>query len=142
MALNVVVFRSLETGDDLKFEEFVQYVLQEARRGAQHLDMHWRPQYNHCYPCHIKYDFIGHYETLREDSEHVLRQITHDTNYTDVHFPATDIDNRHRNSHEFLQQFYANVSASDIRGLLQLYKKDYDVFGFKYPDIVRQKLNI
>ena len=104
--------------------------------------MHWRPQYNLCDPCHFKYDFIGHYETLQHDAEHVLRQISRYSNNTHVQFPATDVDNRSRNSHEFLQQFYANVSSSDIRGLLQLYKKDYDVFGFKYPDIVRQKLNI
>ena len=126
----------------MKFEEFVQYVLKQGRDRTDHLEIHWRPQYNLCDPCHIKYDFIGHYETLQHDAEHVLRQITRYSNNTDVHFPATDVDNRNRNSHEFLQQFYANVSSSDIRGLLQLYKKDYDVFGFKVPEIVRQKLNI
>jgi len=86
------------TGSEVKFEEFVQHVLLESRLGKQYLDHHWRPQYNLCRPCHIKYDFIGHYETLHQDAEHVLRQISRLSNNTaDVQFPATDIDNRNRN---------------------------------------------
>ena len=68
----LLVFRSLETGEDVTFEEFVQYVLQQADVGQDRLDSHWRPQYNLCQPCHINYDFIGHYETLRQDAEHMF----------------------------------------------------------------------
>ena len=137
-----LIFRSLETGDDVRFEEFVQYVLQEGRPGPEHLDRHWRLQYNLCQPCHVNYDFIGHYETLRQDAEHVLRQISRHSNNADVQFPATDLDSRNRNSQEFLQKFYGNVPTNSIRRLLQLYKRDYDVFGFKFPDIILRKLNI
>jgi len=137
-----VVFRSLKTGDDLKFHEFVQHVVQESRLGQKRIDHHWRPQYNLCQPCHINYDFIGHYETLRQDAQHVLRQISRLSNNTDVQFPATDVDSRNRNSREFLWKFYDEVSTPNVLRLLQLYRKDYDVFGYKYPDVVRQKLRM
>jgi len=126
----------------VKFEEFVQHVLVESRVGKQYLDMHWRPQYNLCQPCHIDYDFIGHYETLHQDAGHVLRQISRLSNNTDVQFPATDIDNRNRNSHELLRKFYGEISSENIQALLQLYKTDYEVFGFNIPDVVRRKLNL
>ena len=106
----------------------------------RHFNIHWRPQYNLCDPCHIKYDFIGHYETLQHDAEHVLRQITRYSNNTHVQFPATDADNPHRNSHDLLRKSYAKVSRTNIRRLLRLYKKDYEVFGYKVPLAVRRML--
>ena len=30
-------------------------------------DEHWAPFYKECTPCHIKYNFIGHFETLYWD---------------------------------------------------------------------------
>ena len=142
IALNDVVSRSLKSGDDVTFGEFVQYVLYQTRQGQQSVDLHWRPQYNLCQPCHIKYDFIGHYETLHHDAEHVLRQISRLSNSTDVQFPATDLDSRNRNSREFLRKFYDHISSESIIRLLHLYKRDYQVFGFKIPDVICQKLNI
>jgi len=127
--------RSRNTGEDVKFEEFVQFVLQEANLGPEHRDFHWTPQYSLCHPCHVKYDFIGHYETLRNDAEQVLRQISRLGNNTDVHFPATDVDSRNRKSGEFLREFYSNISPHNIRRLLQLYNRDYEVFGYRYPDV-------
>jgi len=132
-----MISRSLNTGEDVKFEEFVQFVLQEANLGAEHLDYHWIPQHNLCHPCHVKYDFVGHYETLVQDAEHVLSQISRRSNNTDVHFPATDVDSRNRKSGKFLRKFYGNIPPHNIRRLLQLYKRDYEVFGYKYPNVFR-----
>jgi len=140
----LTVNRSLKIGDDVKFKEFVYYILQEARRGQQHLDMHWRPQYDLCRPCQINYDFIGHYETLHQDAQHVLRLISHRrlTNNTDpVQFPAADLDSRNRNSREFLRKCYDELSTKILLSLLQLYKTDYEFFGYEIPDIIRQRLN-
>ena len=126
----------------MKFEEFVQHVLYEAVPGKEFIDHHWKPQYNLCQPCHIKYDFIGHYETLHRDAEHVLRHISRLSNNTDVQFPAADLDSRNRNSREFLTKFYGDISSKTLRSLFQLYKRDYEVFGFKIPNIIRQKMKI
>ena len=142
--LSDVEFRSLATADDVKFEEFVQYVLEEAQPG-QYMDHHWKPQYDLCRPCQIHYDFIGHYETLHQDAQHVLRLISHRrlTNNTDpVQFPATDLDKPDENSREFLQKFYAELSPYHVLRLVHLYRKDYKIFGYEFPNIVRQKLNI
>jgi len=138
----VNVSSSLKTGDDVKFEEFVQYVVHDAHRGYDQLDEHWKPQHDICHPCHINYDFIGHYETIHNDAEHVLREIARRSNNTGVRFPAADADNRNRNSHRFLRQFYGNVSTHNVVRLLRLYKKDYETFGYKIPEEIDRKLNL
>jgi len=142
-----VVYRSLKSyGDDVRFEEFVQYVLQEARRGPYQLDHHWRPQYQLCRPCHLNYDFVGHYETLGPDAAHVLQEIARrrhrNTTDTGVRFPAADLDSRNRNSGGLLRKFYANVSTHNVRRLLRLYRRDYETFGYEIPHEIRRKLNI
>jgi len=60
---------------DVTFLEFVQYVIRE-KYSKKRRDIHWMPQYKHCNPCLIKYDFIGRYETLEEDAKHVLAKVT------------------------------------------------------------------
>ena len=139
------VDRSLRNGDDVRFEEFVQYVLQEARGGGLHqLDHHWRPQSALCQPCRVNYDFIGHYETIRRDATHVLRQIAATPRNASaqraVRFPAADLDSRNRNSRGLVRKFYANVSTLNVRRLLRLYVRDYETFGYEIPDEIRRKL--
>ena len=122
----------------MKFEEFVRFVLDEGLRKKRRLDIHWRPQYRLCQPCHINYDFVGHYETIRRDSEHVIRQIARHSNInTGIRLPASDVGVRNKNSREFLRQFYGNVSLPNIRQLLRLYRKDYETFGFEIPENIR-----
>ena len=136
-------FRSLASGDDVKFEEFVQFVLQEASLGSRHLDQHWRPQYDICLPCHIDYDFVGHYETLATDADYVVRRIANRSSAaaaTAVRFPFSDVDSRNRNSRHFLRKFYANVSAHNVARLLRLYQRDSQVFGYEVPAEIRRKL--
>jgi len=142
IAINNVIDRSLLTGNDVKFEEFVKHILQDTQLGPEHLDNHWRPQYSLCQPCHINYDFIGHYETLHQDAEHVLRQISRLSSNADVKFPAKDLDSPNRNSREFVRKFYSEISSYHMLRLLQLYRRDYELFGYKFPDVVQQKLNI
>ena len=104
------------------------------------------PQYDICHPCHVNYDFIGHYDTLRQDSDHVLLQISRrrpaGNTTTPVQFPATHLDSRNRKSGELLREFYGNVSTRTLFRLLRLYERDYEVFGYEIPDVIRRRLSL
>ena len=119
----------------MTFAEFVRYVLWERKHKA-HVDVHWRPQYDVCRPCHIKYDFLGYYETMQDDAEDLLLKIAAGSA---VNFPLTDFDSRVPNSNRYLELF-ENVTHSDIRHILDFYKNDYKIFGYKIPDEIRKKL--
>jgi len=126
-------FRSPRGGDDVKFEEFVQFVLAQAQHGPQTMDQHWQPQCHSCLPCSVKYDFVGHFETLTTDAEYVLRRIA---NGSDVPFPGSEVDGQNRNSWDF----YTNVSSRSIERLLSLYRPDYEIFGYDIPAEIRRRL--
>lgn len=127
---------SQEFAKNVTFAEFVGYVLWE-RDHRPHIDIHWQPQYDECQPCHIKYDYIGHYETMQDDASDVLQKVGAEPN---VHFPLQDRDNRRSNSHEYLGLF-EQVSISDIRRILHYYRNDYDVFGYRIPDVIQRRLD-
>ena len=116
-----------------KFTTFVAYILSEAQKGNQ-LDTHWRPQADLCGPCHVTYDFIGHYETLYPDADYVLTQIAGKSQRP---FLRSDPDNQHRKSTTYVREFYSKVPRRYIEGLLRLYSADYQLFGFTVPDVSR-----
>jgi len=132
----VLVASSPEFTRNVTFDEFVRYVLWEVEHKAQ-VDPHWRPQYDVCRPCHIKYDYLGYYETMHDDAKDVLRKITAKST---IQFPPGDFDSQVPNSSEYLELFQ-NVTVGDIRRILDFYENDYKLFGYKIPDAIRSKLD-
>jgi len=121
---------------NVTFTEFVRYVLWEYEYKAE-VDVHWRPQYDVCRPCHIDYDYLGYYETMQDDAKDVLRKIAAGSN---VQFPLGDFDSRVPNSNKYMELF-ENITVGDIRRILDFYEHDYKVFGYKIPNAVRAKLD-
>ena len=134
--LYVYCFSSAEFAKNVTFPEFVRYVLWERRHKTQ-VNAHWRPQYDICRPCHIKYDAIVFYETMPEDANYVLHEINAGPN---VKFPPRSSDNRLPTSSKYMA-LYENVPIRDIRRLLHLYRKDYITFGYEIPSIISKKLD-
>ena len=118
----------------MTFEEFVRYVIWQSENKSQ-VDVHWRPQYDVCQPCHIKYDYLGYYETMQDDAKYVLEKIG-----SNVQFPQDDFDSRVPNSNKYMELF-ENVAVSDIRRILAFYRNDYKVFGYEIPHIIRRRLD-
>ena len=127
----------------MEFDEFVRYAVNEGVGRRPGIDIHWDSVYDVCQPCQVKYDFIGHYETIHADAKRVMQRIAERSNRTvdtDVLFPAIDRDSRSPVSQESLRPFYDNVSASDIVRLLRLYRKDYEAFGYRIPDEIAERI--
>lgn len=80
---------SLNTGSDVTFREFIQYLISEALASTNDEDIneHWRPIYKMCLPCTIDYNFIVKYEHLIEDAEMLLDLIK----ATNIDFPMTRV---------------------------------------------------
>ena len=53
---------SSEPVNDVRFDEFVSLVV---TRLIKPLDRHWKPMADLCYPCAVRYDFVGRYENLQ-----------------------------------------------------------------------------
>jgi len=123
---------------NVTFPEFVRYVLDQHAAGKV-LDRHWIPQYQLCRVCQLRWDFIGHYETLRDDADYVVSKlksrimdVEQRQRVANVKFPA---DGGQRKSSDTLQRMYATVPAADVQALYKLFAVDYALFGFKHPNV-------
>jgi hypothetical protein len=65
--------QSLQFGHDITFNEFVKYILKQYE-DRQPIDAHFSPMYEKCDPCGLPYDFIGHLETFKQDSEFLVNK--------------------------------------------------------------------
>ena len=78
-------------GHDVTFSEFLIYVVKVLNSSAC-LDMHFQPSQKHCLPCTFNYDYVGKYETLREDTlflkDHLNLKITFSDFEKDSHYDA------------------------------------------------------
>ena len=59
-----------ECGQDISFKEFISFIVSESYR-----ERHFTPQYEHCRPCEMKFDFIGKMENFEVDASYILRKI-------------------------------------------------------------------
>ena len=120
---------SLRRGNDVTFAEFISYVI-DAR--SQRLrDFHWAPQTAMCQPCRVRYDFVGHFETLRDDARYVIDRIGLASR---VQFPSTR-PNRSARYAERRRAAFATVPTTHIARLTEIYFADFAAFGYDVPSL-------
>ena len=114
----------------VNFSEFIQYFSQEN----VYRNQHWRQYERLCHPCAIKYDFIGHLETLEEDAALVLKMAGIDDRVT---FPPV---HKSTGSSDVLK-FYSEVPPQYIARLGESYRSDFEMFGYEYLGNVQHLVN-
>ncbi|XP_035645922.1 carbohydrate sulfotransferase 8-like [Oncorhynchus keta] len=119
---------ALRTGAGVTFREFVQYLL-DVRRPVG-MDIHWTPVSQLCSPCLLHYDFIGKFESLKEEANFLLRSIGAPSNLT---FP--DFKDRNpkaeRTSYTITQRYFEQLNTTEKQRAYDFYYMDY--LMFKYP---------
>ncbi|XP_069811733.1 carbohydrate sulfotransferase 11 isoform X1 [Dendropsophus ebraccatus] len=119
---------ALHNGNDVKFEEFVAYLIDPHTQKEEPFNEHWQTVFSLCHPCHIHYDLIGKYETLEEDSNYVL-QLAGVGNY--LKFPT--FAKSTRTTDEMTAEFFQNISSEHQTQLYEVYKLDYLMFNYSTP---------
>ena len=128
--------QSLEEDHNLKFSEFVDYILYQKTH-SKTFNKHWDSYFNLCSPCHIHYNFIGRFETLEEDADLLLQEMKVDQI---VRFPkAVDGYQAHRTVNT-LEKFYGLIDPHKISKLQDVYRLDYFLFGYQTPIAVKKLL--
>ena len=113
---------SLESGNDVTFEEFVRFIIDHGRTKP---DIHWTPQSRLCLPCSMRYNFIGHYETMWGDADHVLRRLGVPDNTAS--FPRWS---KPRESGMRYEEMIAKIDPQYVDRLKKFYQQDYELFGY------------
>ncbi|XP_029282820.1 carbohydrate sulfotransferase 8 [Cottoperca gobio] len=121
---------ALRTGAGVTFREFVQYLL-DVRRPVG-MDIHWEPVTQLCSPCLLRYNFIGKFESLREEADFLLRSVGAPRNLT---FP--DFKDRNpraeRTSSRITQRYFSQLNATERQKAFDFYYMDYLMFDYPKP---------
>ncbi|CAB3228835.1 unnamed protein product [Arctia plantaginis] len=107
------------------FEEFVSYVLDEAK-GKRTLDMHWTPYSSFCTPCKFHFDVILKFETLDEDQQYLIQL----AGLQDIVKPEWRNSGKGPNTRNNISHLYSRLKKSQLDGLYQLYRNDFQLFNY------------
>jgi len=108
-----------------RFHEFLEFILNRELRFD---DEHWAPYFMSCSPCHIPYNFIGHFESLYWD----IHLLASKTNLTKQWDDPTDYFQSGTNM-DIVKEYYSLVDRDTIRKLYKRYEIDFELFGYS-PD--------
>ena len=115
---------------NITYPHFVDYVTMFGNNTKLYptLDVHWRPINLLCHPCEIDYDYYIDLErsTVTEDSNAVLKAIR-----------APDwlrITKENPSGNETRQTFFSQLTRKQFQQQRQMYKDDFEIFGYKPPE--------
>lgn len=125
---------ALQRGHDVTFDEFVRYLLtpelsMNYQSNQSSFNEHWESISKLCHPCLIRYNVIGKYETINDDSALALHMIGADN----VTFPKVL---RTSGTGEKLQHYLDQLPLGLIRNLYKLYESDFKFFDYNLDDIL------
>lgn len=98
------------------------------------MNEHWMPIYNLCQPCAVRYDFIGSYERLNEDANHVLEKVQAPSF---IRFPERQSWYKPVTA-ETLHYYLCNTQRRLIKELLPKYILDFTLFAYPLPNITSE----
>ncbi|KAM4690499.1 carbohydrate sulfotransferase 9-like [Rhinophrynus dorsalis] len=110
---------------NVTFEEFILYILQEDPKRR---DKHWKPMFELCDPCNIKYDILGKFETMAQDAEYVLKTIgaPKHVKYPSLkHYP-----NESRTNDIISRNFIRDLPPNLLKTLFKIYHLDFSLFEY------------
>lgn len=113
----------------IPFSIFVEYVLKFTKKHSKYMGKvdHWTPFVDLCFPCIVSYKYIGHMETLEEDSSRILEDMGAPPNFK---YPQS-IEYPTQKTNELIKAYFKNLTQAQIDGLYELYKMDFILFGYK-----------
>lgn len=129
----------IEKGNNVKFPEFVNYITDPVTMETEGLNEHWDLYSSLCQPCLINYDFIGKYETLDDDIEYFMHDLGIDSF---IKFPKRSAAYKKKRTKDTFDQFFSNISATNLAKLWKIYRQDYKLFSYSYPDVLKDSLNL
>ncbi|KAF2364934.1 Sulfotransferase [Trinorchestia longiramus] len=116
---------------NVTFSEFVRYLVDKKFRRKESLNEHWEAYTELCLPCIVPYDYIGKYETLKEDSDRILEEIGAPEGLQFPPFVPSA-------TASLVPRYLSTLLPSEQRLATDVYKADFLLFQYDFP-IVRNK---
>lgn len=124
--------KNMNLSDHFTFKQFVKHYIESDVKNP-----HWEDMMELCYPCEIDYDFIGHLETLKDDSDYLVDLL----NIPDgVVFPNEVRPQTNSSQGDTLQMFYSQLANGQYKDLSfsQGLARDALLFGYDTPESIKR----
>ncbi|XP_017086710.2 carbohydrate sulfotransferase 13 [Drosophila eugracilis] len=122
---------SLEHGDDVSFGEFIQYLVtpELSRANQSDYNEHWEVISKLCNPCVMKYNVVGKYDTLLDDSALALYLAgANNLTFPTGHKPSSTRAN--------LRNYFDPLPIGAIRKLYDIYEEDFRLFDYALDEVL------
>ncbi|MBZ3876489.1 Carbohydrate sulfotransferase 13 [Sciurus carolinensis] len=123
---------ALARGHDVRFAEFLAYLLDPRTRRDEPFNEHWERAHALCHPCRLRYDVVGKFETLAEDAAFVLGLV----GASGLRFPAPPRP-KAVPARDQAARLFQDISPFYQRRLFDLYKMDFLLFNYSAPAYLR-----
>lgn len=100
-----------------------------ADKGKTIVNMHWRPYWLSCAPCHIPYDFIAKVETLDLDQEYIIRQMGLQDLLYNARTHSSNFDSYNKTT-DAAKDYFRQVPVSLLKDIVELYSPDFTLFDY------------
>ncbi|XP_049718503.1 carbohydrate sulfotransferase 13 [Elephas maximus indicus] len=124
---------ALARGHDVSFAEFLAYLLDPRTQREEPFNEHWERAHALCHPCRLRYDVVGKFETLAEDSAFVLGL----AGAPDLRFPPPPPRAQMAATREHAARLFRDISPFYQQRLFDLYKMDFLLFNYSAPSYLR-----
>ncbi|CAF4105521.1 unnamed protein product [Rotaria sordida] len=116
-----------------KFEHFIHYLMSDSLKD----DVHWQSYSKLCYVCLFKYNFIGKYETIKED----LQQLKLYLGLKSIHSNNENYFTTGKTK-EYYKSLYSNLTNELICNLKYFYEDDFKLFNYRLEDYLTDQRTI
>ncbi|XP_064078561.1 carbohydrate sulfotransferase 11-like [Macrobrachium nipponense] len=115
------------TGNDVTFSEFIRFISEPGRGTFEQRNEHWLSVHEICNPCAVKYDFIGKYESLKEDAHYVLEWLGASELIDE--FPVPD---RPFHAKRYDPKYFGQLDHMGKLAFFQKYLLDFAAFNYTF----------
>ena len=96
------------------------------------MDEHWRPQFNFCSACSVRYNNVVRFESMAAEGEMLKRILDPDegdSRETRVVNPNIPVG---LSNEELTAKYFEQLSDEDVNHLYKIYEFDFKLFGYSY----------
>ena len=121
----LVTYRKVENPGNLtpSPQEFAQYLIDlSLTTPYENWDDHIKPLWASCPFCSVNFDIIGQMETYDEDAKFIIENLQLDLEIGE-----------HKNHGGKKRDFYEQIPLDMVEKLYEIYKEDFEMFGYEKP---------
>ena len=115
------------------FEHFIRFMVFDRIQD----DVHWKPYSKLCHACLLNYNFVGKFETMKDDLIRLIEYLG-----LDVHQWIKEDYLRTGKSQRNYQIMYSNFDEKTLCYLKYFYKDDLKLFDYRFEEYLQRNRTI